>query len=198
MKKVWTTFRTGLLALIPIFIVIFISDFLLGLLKSIRISFVPYSALNVIVNIVFYFAGILLIGFLFRQKWLRELLAKVCSKIPVISFFSNSFLSNDYAEKMSAGSFPEVMFTYAGVLAFGVAVNKKTVIDPDTGKEVECLVVLGPPTAPVFATAQILYVPIDKIIYTGKHMNHTAIMTASFGLNCQIKAKEFSKTEPSH
>jgi len=197
LKKICSLFRTGLLVLIPIFIVVFVGDLLWGILKSVKIYFVPHPALNFVINIAFYLAGIFLIGFLFRQKWLRELLAKICSKIPIVSFFSNSFLSNDYAEKMATGSFPEVVFRYAGVMAIGVAVNRKKIIDPTTLREVECLIVLGPPTAPVFATAQLLCLPLDDVIYTGKHMNHTAIMTASFGLNCQFKAEEFSKTEPS-
>lgn len=196
MRKKKGNLRTGLLVLIPVGVVIFVGGFIWGVLKSININFINHVILNAVINAIFYIACVWILGALFNQKWLRELLAKIFSKVPVVSFFSNSFLSNDYADKMSAGSFPEVMFPYAGALAFGVAVNRKTVIDPVTGKEVECHVVLGPPTSPLFATAQLLYVRVDEAIYTGKHMNHTAVMTASFGLNCQVKPEEFSKTEP--
>jgi hypothetical protein len=136
-----------------------------------------------------------LAGLLVSWKTFREVILKICSKIPVLSVAANFFLNKEYVERMTDGGFPEVIFKHTEESwAFGTVTNDSLRVPENMtdGPITDWVVILGPPTAPVSVTAQIYLRKKSSVVYTGRYIKDTAITTASLGLKFPLDPSKFS------
>jgi hypothetical protein len=200
MKKFWRHFRSGILALIPIFLIVVLLNWGWSALNTVSVKFVDHFLLNLSINLVLIMLGIYLVGWLISRRSLRELLLKLCSKLPIISVLINFFLNHDYVERVSKGDLPEVLFRHTDdSWAFGTVTNELRLpaFPEDSGSQLtDWVVILGPSTAPLSVTSPIHLRKKSSVVFTGRFIKDTALTAASFGLNFQLDPKKFSMQEP--
>lgn len=198
MPGLWRNFRAGLLALIPIFVIVFLISIVWGVFLSINLRLLDNFLLNTLLNLALDAAIILTIGWLISHRWFRNLAIAVGSKIPIVSIFVNFFLNHDYVERISKGDLPEVIFYHTGrSVTLGTVTNEFKMPKYITyGSVVNWVMILAPPTTPISVTAQLHIRRKSDVIYTGRLIKDTALTVASFGLNFQIDPKKFYTVKP--
>lgn len=197
MPCLWRSFRAGLLALIPIFVIVFVISIIWGVFLSVNFRFLDNCWLNILLNLTLYFTVIMVIGWLISHRWFRNLAIAVGSKIPIVSIFVNFFLNHDYVEKISRGDLPEVIFYHAGCVTLGTVTNEFKMPEFITyGPQADWVMVLAPPTTPISITAQLHILRKSDVVFTGRLIKDTALTVASFGLSFQIDPKKFYTVKP--
>ncbi len=200
MRKIWSIFKTGLLALIPILVLIILLSWIWIGIQSVSFNFVSISSLNWLINIAMVLAAVFAIGWLISRHWLRTIVLKVCSHIPILSIITNFLFNHEYIERVAKGDLPEVIFQHTEKSwTFGTVTNEIQLPDLDVSIDApleDWIVILAPPTAPLSVTAHVHLRKKSTVIYTGRLIRDTALSVASFGLNFQLDPKKFSRTKP--
>lgn len=188
MKKMWQIFRMGLIALIPLFIIILVGNTLWGLFGKVTIKLVENSVRNVLLNFSIWIIFIFLAGWLLGMAFVRNGLKLLFSRIPLIGSISNYFLDSDSMEIIKNNDFPLVLFEHPGshCVLYGLVTKEDTVIFSDGRKEIWCAVFY--PTTPVPVTGFVFYFPKNYLIYTGSKAGFTDLVkvATSFGMKGSI------------
>jgi len=108
MKKLWTIFLSGLIALIPIFVIAFVIKMLFNVFVVFNVDLVTNPIINSFINLTIWLLFIFLIGLALTLPSIRCALKSLLAKIPLISSVSN-FLDNRHLEHITQGDFPVVM-----------------------------------------------------------------------------------------
>lgn len=186
MKKIWSQFRAGLVALIPLFILAFIVKMIWGLFVALNIHLVGHPGLNYFLNFVALALFIFLAGWLLSISVVRNFLRIVLSKIPLLSAISDYFFDAESLEIIKKDSFPLVIFEFPGLRcrAFGLVTKEMSVVDSDGKEEVWCVVFY--PTCPVPFTGLLFYFPKSSLKYTDLGFKDLMTIATSFGMKCNL------------
>jgi len=176
-KRLWSIFRTGLIAIIPLALLIFLAATVFGVildfLNFFDFTIFETAIFNTAVKFICLAALILLLGLLVSWKTLRNLIQFVFSKIPLVSDFVNIFFGDDYIERIKKGNFPVVKYEiFPGVKMFGCVTHQE-----------ENLALVFLPTVPCPLTGYIFEVAKDKLEPTGLKARQLFKMMVAFGLN---------------
>lgn len=187
MKRVASAFKTGLIALIPIFILILIFGWLWSWLTS--WAFFDNIFLNFAVNLFGLIAIVCSFGWFLERPWLgwlRRGIRAFSSKIPVISIFVE-FAFSDENKPLKKNEFDEVLVRWNEHLWIaGAVTNEQEVVDENGDKAI--LYTVFVPTVPAPFTGLIFLVKKSGLRYTGRKIGDLALTTASYGLkNLEIK-----------
>lgn len=203
MKKIGETLKSGLIALIPLFIAILLfraaADWLWRTLTS--RGFFGNNLLNFSVNLAIGLAAIYLVGWFFQKPWLRWLrnsMRSVLEKIPIVSIVAELVFPRE------GGFFGENNQDFKVVLVklsektflCGAVTNEKEVTDENGNKKVMCSVFV--PTSPVPFTGFLVFtIEKSELIQTGMKLGDLTMMAASYGLKgFSMKYLTQGKTNP--
>ena len=182
MKKVWSIFRTGLIALIPLFILGFIAEMLFGIFARLSFRLADGLVLNYLVNIFLWAATIFLIGWFLGVSCIRNALHSLLNKIPVISGIANYFLDNEYLEIIQKGHFPVVSFAEvpgSRRQTFGI-VTKEEIVKQGDSEEIWCYVFI--PSWPLPFTGRGVKIPKSELEYINSDARDLSRLATSFGM----------------
>jgi len=185
-KKLGSTLKAGLIALIPVFILALIFKWIWNLLTS--WAFFGNVFLNFAVNllgliVIAYFVG----WFLERSwlGWLRSGIRTILGKIPVISIFVEFVFPDE--NKLRKNEFDEVLVKWNEYMWVpGAVTNEQEVVDKNGDKAILCTVFM--PTAPAPFTGLMFLVKKQDLYYTSRKIGKLALFATSYGLkNLEIK-----------
>ena len=201
MRQIWSIFKTGLLALIPILVLAILLGWIWSGIRAVSLDFTSIPPLNWAINTATVLAAVFAIGWLISRHWFRAAILKVCSNVPIVSIATNFLFNHEYIERVAKGDLPEVLFRHTNESwTIGTVTNELKLpedLDADaSGPLVDWVVILAPPTAPLSVAAPVHLRKKSTVIYTGRLIRDTALSVASFGLNFQLDPKKFSRAKP--
>ncbi|KKU85275.1 MAG: hypothetical protein UY12_C0005G0006 [Parcubacteria group bacterium GW2011_GWA2_47_8b] len=166
MRQIWSIFKTGLLALIPILVLAILLGWIWSGIRAVSLDILKVCSNVPIVSIV--------TNFLFNHEYI-ERVAK--GDLPEVLFRHTN-------ESWTIG-------TVTNELKLPEDLDADA-----SGPLVDWVVILAPPTAPLSVAAPVHLRKKSTVIYTGRLIRDTALSVASFGLNFQLDPKKFSRAKP--
>lgn len=177
MKRLWRIFRTGLVAIVPFALLAFLFaslfEIIFGFLNLFGNAFgVP--VLDSALKFFLLFVCIFVLGLLVSWKFFRDAIARLSSRIPVVSDLVKIFFSDEYIERIREGNHRVAFWNppWLGCGAF-VAVTYET----DEWASVFI------PTSPLPMTGYEFVVRQEHIRKTDMTVQQLGKLNVAFGLN---------------
>ena len=205
MRWIWSKLRLGILAVIPVFLIALVINWIVGGINAASLPLLENRTLNFCLNAAMWFTALCVLGWLVSMRWCRSLVLKLCARIPILSSISSTLLSHDYIERMKndeLGMMPEVLICLDSKddWALGLVTNRMRL--PENlrnilSSSVDWCIVLAPLTPPLSVTSQMRLRRESELIYTGRSGKDGTLTVATFGMNCKLDPKKFAIKKPS-